>query len=129
MYGATILWAIDSGMAFIGFLKFLPLLLFLVTVWQNKDLPYFSAVMVLIFDTNHFSLYVIVENAPAYVSGDLNEDGKVNNKDLGLLMQHLNGWNVDIRTDAADVNRDGKVNNKDYGLFMQYLNGWGIELL
>ncbi len=54
MYGITSLWAIDSGMAFIGFLKFLPLILFLVTVWQSKELnfesvlPYFSAIMVII---------------------------------------------------------------------------------
>ena len=83
----------------------------------------------LVFDTDHFSVYVIVENMPDYISGDLNEDGKVNNKDLGLLMQYLNGWNVDIRTEAADVTRDGKINNKDYGIFMQYLNGWDVELI
>ena len=54
MYGITTFWAIDAGMAFIGFLKFLPLLLFLVTVWQcdklnfEEVLPCFSAVMVVI---------------------------------------------------------------------------------
>lgn len=54
MYGITVLWSVDRGMAFIGFLKFLPLLLFLITVWQSEKinfeiwLPYFSAIMVLI---------------------------------------------------------------------------------
>ncbi len=54
MYGITILWAVDSGMAFVGFLKFLPLLLYLVTIWQSKKLnfetllPYFSAIMVIL---------------------------------------------------------------------------------
>lgn len=54
MYGLSILWAIDRGMAFIGFLKFLPLILYLVAIWQSDKLnfetllPYFSAVMVLI---------------------------------------------------------------------------------
>ncbi len=54
MYGVTILWAVDRGMAFVGFLKFLPLLLYLIAIWQSKDLnfetilPYFSAAMVLI---------------------------------------------------------------------------------
>ncbi len=54
MYGLSCLWAIDSGMAFIGFLKFLPILLFLLTVWQSKTinfetwLPYFASGMVLI---------------------------------------------------------------------------------
>lgn len=54
MYGITALWAIDSGMAFIGFLKFLPLTLYLITIWQDQKpsveiwLPYFSATMVLV---------------------------------------------------------------------------------
>ncbi len=66
--------------------------------------------------------------ASAYVPGDVNEDGKVNIKDLGLVQQHLNGWDVVLNTDAADVNRDGKVNIKDLGLIQQYLNGWDVEL-
>ena len=65
---------------------------------------------------------------PEFTYGDLSGDGKVNNKDLGLLMQKLNGWDVEINMDAADVNGDGKVNNKDYGLLMQYLNGWDVTL-
>ena len=64
---------------------------------------------------------------PAYTPGDLSDDDKINNKDLGLLMQYLNGWDVKINEEAADVNGDGKVNNKDYGLLMQYLNGWDVE--
>ena len=63
-----------------------------------------------------------------YEPGDVNGDGKVNNKDLGLLMQHLNGWKVEIIGDDGDVNGDGKVNNKDYGLIMQFTNGWDITL-
>ncbi len=62
-----------------------------------------------------------------YVLGDLNDDGPINNKDLGLLMQYLNNWKVDINIDAADVNGDGAVNNKDYGLLMQYLNNWDVD--
>jgi hypothetical protein len=63
-----------------------------------------------------------------YISGDVNDDGKVNNKDLGLLLQHLNGWSVNVVELACDVNRDGKVNNKDLGILLQYLNGWPVEL-
>ena len=54
MYGLTAFWAIDSGMAFIGFLKFLPLLLYLISIWQtNKSdfeyiLPKFAAILVCI---------------------------------------------------------------------------------
>ena len=62
------------------------------------------------------------------IPGDVNEDGKVNIRDLGLVQQSLNGWNVTLNTDAADVNGDGKVNIRDLGLIQQYLNGWNVEL-
>lgn len=65
---------------------------------------------------------------PNYISGDINNDTQINNKDLGLLMQYLNNWDVEINVDAADVNGDNIVNNKDYGLLMQYLNNWNVEL-
>ncbi len=60
--------------------------------------------------------------------GDINNDGKVNNKDLGLLQQHLNEWDVEVNTTAADVNDDSKINNKDLGLLQQYLNEWNVTL-
>ena len=63
-----------------------------------------------------------------YTPGDANSDGRINNKDLGLLMQKLNGWDVEISDAVADINADGKVNNKDYGLLMQYVNGWDVEI-
>lgn len=71
--------------------------------------------------------FEIIEK-PLYTSGDINDDESINNKDLGLLMQYLNNWDVQINTDAADVNKDSAVNNKDYGLLMQYLNNWDVEL-
>ena len=55
--------------------------------------------------------------------GDANGDGKVNNRDLGLIQQYLNGWDVTIDATACDVNGDGKVNNRDLGLIQQLLNG------
>lgn len=36
-YGLSALWAVDSGMAFIGFLKFLPLPLFMLAVMQQDE--------------------------------------------------------------------------------------------
>ena len=60
--------------------------------------------------------------------GDLNGDFAVNNKDLGLLMQYINGWDVTVNLEHADVNNDGKINNKDYGLLMQFINGWDVTL-
>lgn len=59
--------------------------------------------------------------------GDVNDDKHVNNKDLAVLMQYINGWDVTINTTIADINADGKTNNKDYALLMQYINGWDIK--
>ncbi len=61
--------------------------------------------------------------------GDVNGDGKINVRDLGLLQQYLNGWDVDISVEAADVARDGKVNVRDLGKLQQYLNGWDVEFV
>lgn len=61
-------------------------------------------------------------------SGDTNGDGKINVKDYAVLIQYLNGWNVELDEAAADVNADEKINVKDYALLIQYLNGWNVEL-
>lgn len=76
------------------------------------------------------SLYAtqLTVNYVPYIFGDVNGDSKINNKDLGLLQQYLNGWEVVVNEKAADVNGDSKVNNKDLGLLQQYLNGWDVEL-
>lgn len=54
-YASVCLWAVDKGMAFVGFLKFLPLLLFLVCRAKEKQdskllplLPYVGAAMTVI---------------------------------------------------------------------------------
>ena len=60
--------------------------------------------------------------------GDANGDGKVNNRDLGMLQKHLNGSAANIDVEAMDVNDDGKVNNRDLGLLQQYLNGKDVIL-
>lgn len=51
-YGLTCLWGIDRGMAFVGFLKFLPVLLYLFCLQQEEGtgqvlevLPYFGAAL------------------------------------------------------------------------------------
>ncbi len=51
-YGLSVFWAVDKGMAFVGFLKFLPILIYLGVLEQSKQskkvlavLPYFAAVL------------------------------------------------------------------------------------
>ncbi len=56
------------------------------------------------------------------IPGDANGDGRVNNRDLGLLQQYLNEWDVIVDTDAIDVNNDGRINNRDLGWLQTYLN-------
>lgn len=65
---------------------------------------------------------------PEILFGDVNGDGKVNNKDLGLLQQYLAGWEITIDVMAADVNNNNRVNNQDLGLLQQYLAGWPVIL-
>lgn len=54
-YGLTVFWALDRGMAWIGFLKLLPVALYLVCLWQREEtdtvpeaLPYFAGVLVIV---------------------------------------------------------------------------------
>lgn len=67
------------------------------------------------------------------VVGDVSNDSVINNRDLAILMQYINGCDIYIDDifafkTAADVNGDGAVNNRDYALLMQYVNGWDVEL-
>lgn len=59
---------------------------------------------------------------PKTTPGDLDGNGSVNNRDLGLLQQYINEWAVTINTSAADLNGDGRVNNRDLGLLQRLLN-------
>jgi hypothetical protein len=50
----------------------------------------------------------------AFLSGDLNEDGKVNISDLGLAAASFASYPTHPRWNpAADINSDGKVNMID----------------
>ena len=64
----------------------------------------------------------IREVIPPVLPGDANGDGKMNNRDLGLLQQYLNEWDVPVNLTAADLNGDGKVNNRDLGQLQKFLN-------
>ena len=64
----------------------------------------------------------------AVLYGDINGDGDINNRDMALLQQYINGWDVEIDETAADVNGDGDINNRDLALLQQYINGWDVTL-
>ena len=65
---------------------------------------------------------------PAAIPGDANGDGAVNNRDVAMVQQYINKWDVSIDLDACDVNDDGAVNNRDLALMQQYINKWDVEL-
>ncbi len=58
--------------------------------------------------------------------GDVDGDGRLNNRDLARLQQYINGWEVTV-TEDADVNGDGTLNNRDLALLQQMLNGWDVS--
>ena len=65
---------------------------------------------------------------PTHVPGDINNDGKVNNKDLTRLFQYLSDWDVEVNEAALDVNGDGAKNNKDLTRLFQYLSDWDVKI-
>ena len=63
-----------------------------------------------------------------HVPGDINGDKKVNMKDIVLLQQYFNDWDVEVNRKYADVNGDNNVNMKDIVLLQQFINGWEVIL-
>ncbi len=86
-----------------------------------------------VYDYDFHNVPFAVENGTVtvadYISGDVNGDGLVNNKDVGLLMRYLGGWEVTIDELASDVDRSNQLNMRDLALLQRYLNGWDVELL
>lgn len=74
------------------------------------------------------TLFLPVNTVFAENAGDINMDGKVNNKDLIRLFQYLSKWNVTVDQKALDVNGDGQVNNKDLSRLLKYISGWDVNI-
>ena len=62
------------------------------------------------------------------LAGDINDDGKVNNKDLMRLFKYLSNWDVVVRENMLDINGDGSINNKDMTRLFRYLSGWNVKI-
>lgn len=77
-------------------------------------------------DYNNVALSVEKGKVSIYegIPGDINADGKVNNKDAVLLFRYIAGWNVDVDEEALDVTGDDKVTNKDAIELFRYVAGW-----
>lgn len=90
--------------------------------WFRKDASPFTLIKQGKFIEESAWLVNAYYVAPAVTAGDVDGDGRVNNRDLGLLQQHLNEWDVDIDVSAGDMDGNGRVNNRDLGLLQQLLN-------
>ena len=62
------------------------------------------------------------------LEGDVDSDGKLNNKDVARLFKYISGRPVMINEAASDVNADGKINNKDVVLLFGFVSGTGTKL-
>ena len=69
-----------------------------------------------------------IRDVATHVPGDIDGDGKVNNRDLAALQQYLNGEAVEVDEAALDVTGDARINNRDLATLQRYLNGWDVEL-
>lgn len=69
-----------------------------------------------------------------YIPGDVNNDGKVNTRDLVRLSQYISdgcttdpeGYNAQVVESACDVNGDGKVNTRDLTRLSQFISDGGV---
>lgn len=57
-----------------------------------------------------------------WIAGDINSDGMVNMKDIVLLQQYLNGWDVTIDESVSDINEDYTIDMKDVVSLQKYMN-------
>ena len=69
---------------------------------------------------------VVSVSADAVVYGDVDGNGRINNRDLGRLQQYINEWDVTVNTDACDMDENGRINNRDLGRLQQYINEWDV---
>jgi hypothetical protein len=58
-----------------------------------------------------------------YLSGDVNNDGVVDAKDVTALRRYLAGWDITIQANSADLSGDGVVDAKDVTILRRLLAG------
>ena len=87
----------------------------------------------LIFETGHFSTYLVTETNIKTVSeityGDANGDGKIDSRDAVVIKKYVvgfTGFTIDL--DAADVNADGKVDTRDAVKILKKIAGFDVTL-
>ncbi|MBR5322945.1 MAG: O-antigen ligase family protein [Clostridia bacterium] len=105
-YGLTAFWAVDSGMAFIGFLKYLPLLLFATALMQMEE----KDTMLLIFPYA-ITLMTVLSAALAQIT--LLEDYFLVSGRLGGFLQHPNAFAILVLVAELLLLSKDKINYYD----------------
>ena len=71
------------------------------------------------------SFRTLIDSAVIIVTGDVNGDGEVNNRDVAMMNMYLvdkiNPAEYQIM--AMDVNGDGSINNRDAAALAKYIVG------
>ena len=98
------------------------------------EIPADSVVYVTLSAPGHVSLVyrlapgqVSLPDTDMYLTGDVNGDGKINNKDVTALFRAVTE-STSLKPGSADVNADGKVNNKDVSLLFRHVTDETVKL-
>ena len=73
------------------------------------------------FDNVAFDVTPGTVTIKSHTPGDINGDGKVNNKDYMALRRYIKYKDIAVVEAALDINADGKVNNKDYMALRRFI--------
>lgn len=64
-----------------------------------------------------------------YVTGDINDDGEIDLRDLLVLARYFAQYEVEINVDAAYVNGDDALDVRDLSHLARYFAGYDVELI
>ncbi|MCM1330694.1 MAG: phage tail tip lysozyme [Ruminococcus sp.] len=81
---------------------------------------YNSVTKTLDFDTDSFGTFIVAFSGET-TTGDLNNDGKIDLKDLAIMKYVLSQDDAGQYADSADLNGDGKVDLKDLAVLKYYI--------
>ncbi len=67
-------------------------------------------------------------DADLFLSGDVNLDGAVDNRDVVLLFKYVSGGATVASDDAADIDADDALTNKDVAVLFKYVSGADVTV-
>ena len=89
---------------------------------MKRVLPLLMAVVLLLA-----AVPVCAAEDSALLYGDVNGDGRLNNRDLALLQRYLAHWEVTIDPIAAEISGDDSIDNRDLVQLQRILNKHAVQ--